>query len=342
MKSVPAAAPGPLDDLELDLTSNAVEFLRRAINGITDDADEQQLTFAVVDLSVAIEVLLKALLVRHDWTLICVNPAKADARRMRRGEIRTVTPEQAFTQLVDTVGIELDQDPLIQLTQLRNRAVHFTLAGENTVALRAQLGPGLSLAMDLLRHHVHTVGDDRAQELVHEVIEEVADELNVIDELVTARMATLEAALDRAQLCVTCPRCRQPTLTLDPTMDPACLFCVQVPADPEEMADAYAASVLGLSDYEVITDGGEWPVHRCPWCTQTACVEGIVPERPSAEDLNDERTSRCDWVLPAYWGCFACGGSATHLEVDRCERCHHLVDGASICTDCAAVICGSD
>lgn len=342
-KDLPVALPDLLADLEYDLTSNAVEFLRRAINGITDEADEQELTFAVVDLSVALEVLLKALLVRHDWTLICSDASDADAGRLRQGGVRTVTHKQAHARLVETVGLDLDGVRLAAFMTVRNRAVHFTLAGEDALALRAQLGRGLSLAMDLLRHHAHGVGDARAQDLVEEVIEEVADELNVIDELIVARLTSLEPTLAGIELCVECPRCGQPTLTLDATREPDCLFCVQAPMSPEELADAYVQSVLGLSDYEVITDGGEWPVHRCPWCVQTACVEGIVPERPSAEDFNDERTSPCDWVLPAHWGCFACGGSATHLEVERCNRCHCLVDGgSSVCTDCAADIFASN
>ena len=52
--------------LEENLTRNSLGFLRRAVTQIkAAHTDRQQLAFAVVDLAVAVEVLLKARLSRE-------------------------------------------------------------------------------------------------------------------------------------------------------------------------------------------------------------------------------------------------------------------------------------
>lgn len=100
-----------LEGLPHDLTENALEFLQRAVGQMkASPATVRQLSFAVVDLAVAVEVLLKARLVREHWTLICDNPDKATAAAMLRGTLKTVSPDKAMLRLQHVAAVPLTSD----------------------------------------------------------------------------------------------------------------------------------------------------------------------------------------------------------------------------------------
>lgn len=344
-----------LGDLEAELSSNALAFLRRAIAQINlAGSDSQQLTFAVVDIAVAIEILLKARLVREHWSLILAEVDRADKATLLSGRAKTVTPDQAIKRLVGVASLPLvtsdkksdDRATQVQrLLDLRNRAAHFTLAGEDCVGIRAQLGVGLHLALWLLDtefRDVNETGDPAVQEMVTELIGDVAGEIGKVAELVDVRLRELEDELETAQVCVKCPRCAQPTLMLGPEVGVArCPFCLSLEADGTSVATEYVEISLNLSSYDVIKDGGEWPIHPCPDCGESSLVDGIVQLRPDPAHLNPKGTSPCDWIQPYHWACFACGLIATEGELERCYRCG-ILGPHPICLDCSAELFGSD
>jgi hypothetical protein len=76
-----SAAKDPLARLPRTLTENALAFLHRSVQEMSaQPATLRGLSFAVVDLAVAVEVLMKSRLVREHWTLICADPDKATDR----------------------------------------------------------------------------------------------------------------------------------------------------------------------------------------------------------------------------------------------------------------------
>ncbi len=89
---------GSLAGLSRDLTENGLTFLHRSVTEMrAQPATLRSLSFAIVDLAAAVEVLMKARLVREHWTLICSEPDKATPTQMLAGTAKTVTPEQAST-----------------------------------------------------------------------------------------------------------------------------------------------------------------------------------------------------------------------------------------------------
>lgn len=336
-----------LDDLEAELTGNALSFLRRAVTGITssDESPEHQvLTFAVVDLAVAIEILLKARLVREHWSLLFDVVDKADESDLLQGRAKTVTPTQAIKRLANIAAVPLvsadrakdDHAKQVErIVGLRNRAAHFTLSAEAEAGIRVQLAGGLNFVLWFLQTQFRDTGSEDTQRLVEDVIEDIAGELRKVDDLVKIRMAELETVLDMASVCVRCPTCLMPTLMIGDDAA-TCPFCLAGSVDGETIADEYVANVLKLDAYSTIKDGGDWPVHACPECSQRALVEGVQPCRPSLEDLNPMGASPCDWVEPTYWACFACGLTANRFELTRCSRCGEPALGHDICADCIA------
>lgn len=346
--------PTPSDTLTAlghDLTENGLAFLHRAVSEMGNGrGDLRNISFAVVDLAAAIEVLLKARLVREHWTLICAEPDKAAPTQMVAGSLKTVSPEGAMKRLEGVAGVPMMRDGhserVDEVMRLRHRAIHFTLAGQDPIGLQAALGRGLDFVLWFLEAEFRDQGDDAAQALVEESIDDLTTQVGKVRELVKARIVTIAAELDAAELCVQCPRCSQATLMFLDGQTSRCAFCLWKPADGYDCAQEYVDAVLGISKYIAIKEGGDWPIHSCPQCGVESMVQGIVQLRPDPafENLGEPP---CDSRAAAFWGCFACGWTADRNGMDMCTRCGVPTttgddDGTPICADCWSYILSSD
>ena len=334
----------PLAGLSRDLTENGLAFLRRAVGEMSAQTITlRNLSFAVVDLAAAVEVLIKARLVREHWTLICADPDKATAALVLAGTVKTVALEQAVKRLDGVAGVPMiasGYDKRVdEIARLRNRAIHFTTVGAPPAALQAALGRGLDLVLWFLSTEFRSQADDGTQVLVEESIESLTTQVGYLTDLAKERMTTIEGELNAAVICVECPRCSQPTLMLVNGDVARCAFCLWKPIDGSDSAEEYVSAVLGTSRYDAVTSGTDWPIFVCHTCSEDAMVEGIKQLRPDPAALNADQ-SPCDWISPAHFGCFACGTTASPNEIHHCTRCGILTDtgydGFPICSDCFA------
>lgn len=319
------------------LVQNGVEFLDRAVLNMQDGAGVTELKFASVDLGVSIEVLLKARLLREHWTLICADANKAKPQEFMAGGVVTVAPEQLLLRLENVAGLLVSRkrrQELDELIRLRNRAIHFTLAGQNAVGLRTALARGLDFVLWLLDSELRLGGTDGEAEIVAGAIERLTEQLGQISEVVSQRMASIQEVLESSLATVECPRCRQPTLLLLDGESARCAFCLWNP-EAEEGAEEYVEGVLGESHYVVVKEGGEWPVYNCLNCGREALVNGIrVLGGQATRDVRDQHGP----PPSSSWGCFACGINYSEAEIDFCSRCGTPTDSGydelTICADC--------
>lgn len=93
----------------------------------------------------------------------------------------------------------------------------------------------------------------------------------------------------------------------------------------ERAAEDWIGSVLGISEYRAVKEGGELPLYECPNCEQRALVD-----RGLSDDLHDEDR----------WVCFACGARWSDRGIDQCARCGEPFDpesgAGSVCRNCFA------
>jgi hypothetical protein len=337
----------PLSRLTSDLTENGLAFLHRSVAEMSaQTATVRTLSFAVVDLAAAVEVLMKARLVREHWTLICADPDKATPAQMLAGTAKTVTPEQAIKRLEGAAGVAMTsgghEARVRDLVTLRNRAIHFAMVGIATAGLQSSLGRGLDFVLWFLNSEFRGHGDPAVEEMVEDSIDTLTTQVGQLKALVAERLASIGPELANAELCVECPRCRQSTLMLLDGETSRCGFCLWKPVDGEECAAEYADVVLGLSYYEAVKDGGDWPVHVCTNCGADSMIEGIQQLRPDPSTMNAGEPP-CDWISPAHWGCFSCGSWAGRTGIEHCTRCGVPTvmgsdDGVPVCSDCWADI----
>lgn len=324
-----------LTDLETHLITNALSFLRRSIDTGATAPEQQHLAFAITDLAVAVEVLMKSRLAREHWTLILNNPDKATPAAVLAGSATTVTAEQAFGRLVGVAGLGWlsgHKAQVVDLARLRDRVVHSTAGTMRPQALAACWGAGLSFAVSFLDKEFRGQVDSMVEENVEQTLDVMRPRVAELRHMREVRMQSISTDLDQAGTVVECPLCRQPALMLREGEISACAFCSWYPVDADVVAGQYVDVVLGLSHYEVVRDGGEWVVHRCVECDEEAFVEGIRSYDRSESGNRD---------LPV-WGCFGCGRVRRTDEVVTCVRCgvpaddtHEETMLCSACTDAA-------
>lgn len=117
------------DELFEALSKSAFEFLTRAIDEFAESAK-----FSTVHFAIAIELFLKARLMREHWSLLLDKPDQADKAAFFRGDAKTVTPEQTMERLrrIALVTIPQSSREIFGLIAThRNKMVHFAHAGEN-------------------------------------------------------------------------------------------------------------------------------------------------------------------------------------------------------------------
>lgn len=335
-----AKAAARLDSLCSELTANGLAFLHRCVDEFEDHPQElKHLSFAVVDLGVTIEVLLKARLVREHWTLICDDPDKATAQAMLAGDLFTVNPKQAVKRLDNIAGVPMTSSGhdkrVNDLMALRNRIVHFRPRPNDVPALQAALARGLDLVLWLLGTEFREEGDAATQQLVEESIELLGPQVGKLQGLVAERLTTIESTLANATHCLECPRCAQPALTLTEGETIGCAFCLWQPSGAEA-AEEYVANLLQLSEYQVVKSGGTWPIHECLNCEEESLVEGVHQLRPAITAVT-AGALRCDPPTEAHWACLACAYTAAAYEIDTCSTCGNIKasdDGSTVCSSC--------
>ncbi|WP_445169270.1 hypothetical protein ACTXG7_08085 [Mycolicibacterium sp. Dal123E01] len=335
---------------EYDLIASAVAFLVRSVRTMRDDSNGHSATFAIAELATAVEVLMKARLVRYDWTQACADVKKWSFNDLRNGSARTVSPEEASTRLAKVAGVNMDRHSasIKSFARLRNRAVHLTLTtqGEQPVGVQAEYGRALDFVLSFLQAEFRgsSVGEDVVV-LVDGVIDELTTEVGQIRALVDTRMVTLTDQLRSVEVVLVCPRCDQPALLLGDDSAAHCAFCLWSPDDGRVAAEEYVDMVLGQSRYESAHDGEPYPVEFCLDCGAAAHVEGLEPVSGDDADLPTQRHG--DVQPAAFWGCFSCGVTADRTELDRCCHCETLTvvgtdTGVPICSDCFAKVIAKD
>lgn len=322
------------------VVENGLDYLRHGLEDLGEEPPAYK--YAALHLFCAIEVLVKARLIREHWSLACERADNVSLASFEAGDVKTVDPTAGLNRLRKAVGLEIVQrhmDSVEALRKMRNRAAHLAFVGTDDVAARVGLGRGLDFAVWFLAEHIRPGAPDREVVLIEETLDEVRDALAGIEDFVKERLISIAQDLQNAAVLLCCPRCGQDALTPRSDQGPGCLFCLW-DSDGEEGAEEYLAAVMGLSSHTVISDGGEWPIDYCPNCETHAFVGSVDIVKDASKDLANMHDP---YVPPAYL-CFACSYLATHLEIDRCSSCGRTMPAAelSVCFDCIAYKYGVD
>lgn len=316
------------------LVDNGLDFLRRAINEMAAEPPDNK--YAIIHLFSAVEVLIKARLMREHWTLACTKVDGSTIAGLTNGDVHTVDAATGIDRLRTTVGLNISKDQADRvegLRKFRNRAAHFAIVGNTDIAVRGALARGLDFTVWFLETHIRPDAPLSEATLIDNALEELAPVLQELKAYVAERLATIKTKLAKFSTLLRCPNCLQPALTLSEGEAPKCLLCWWQ-EEGEASANSYVYNVLNESEYVVVKDGGIWPVHDCPNCEDSAFVSGV--------ELINNRTTPLNSTYA--FACFTCSFEATAGEVEQCTRCGDWIISSemSICGTCAQNLFESD
>lgn len=125
-------------DIFDSLTRNAFDFLERGI-GEFDKSPK----YSVIHFCAAVEMLLKARLMKEHWSLIVAKPDQANLAKFMAGDFASVTLEDARARIRDVAGEDIGDDAYASFRALanhRNKMVHFFHNGlESDEKAKAQI-----------------------------------------------------------------------------------------------------------------------------------------------------------------------------------------------------------
>lgn len=111
------------------LTKSGFEFLRRSIDEFSTSAK-----FSTIHFAIAIELFLKARLMREHWSLLLDKPDQANKAAFFKGDAKTVSPDQTMDRLRRIALVTIPQNAreiFARIAKHRNKMVHFAHAGES-------------------------------------------------------------------------------------------------------------------------------------------------------------------------------------------------------------------
>jgi len=119
-----------------DVVRNAFDFLGRSIDEL-----EKHPKYSVIHFYSAIELFVKARLLKEHWTLIVAKPDQADKAKFQRGDFQSVGLKEANERLTKVAADGLLDEELKcfnGLRQERNQMVHFAHAAQGDDAAAAK------------------------------------------------------------------------------------------------------------------------------------------------------------------------------------------------------------
>ena len=105
------------------LTRNAFDFLERGIAEF-----DKMPKYSVIHFCAAVEMLLKARLMKEHWSLIVSKPDQANLAKFMAGDFISVTLEDCSARIRDVAGEDIGDDAYNSFRTLakhRNKMVHF-------------------------------------------------------------------------------------------------------------------------------------------------------------------------------------------------------------------------
>ena len=268
------------------LLGNARAFVESAVDYARQD-NRDQWKFAILHLTTALELLLKARLAITDHKLLVAGKAQITERQFDEGDFKSVGIEECIEKLDRICGFSLNSHQrhvIRMLRNLRNRVAHYIDPSGDTAALKAAAAAGLNLFIEINNAEFRDEDTYGARTMPQIVVD-----IYKYDDFVKERLSSLSERLHSAVRPRThhtdeCSHCLQDATVIAGDNVP-CLFC------------GHGMTVQECA--ELISEDGS--VEKCPKCSRQAVAKHQWKDRE------------------ATYECFCCG----HFrgpELKWCDR----------------------
>jgi hypothetical protein len=316
------------DRLIRELTGSALQFLDRAI-----DEFKSNPKFSTIFFATAVELFLKARLMREHWSLVIEKADQATRARFLAGQARTVTPQIALSRLKDLVGLPISPDATATFGQVadhRNRMIHFVHdaegGGDDAVRqVAAEQIRGWSHLRMLLRSW------DTDLPWLAQDLQRIEVKMRGHREFLNAVFDTLRPEIRQlrstGKRIVGCPVCGLEAAVVTPVTsqvgDMACLVCSAV--------DTLITMECPEEDCGAPVDLPGWwgAAQKCPVCGETITSDQISADLDTTlRDLSDPHTAM---------NCALCQSPDSvveHEDIYVCIECFGYERSIAYCESC--------
>lgn len=245
---------------------NGMDFLSSAFHHLSQRDGEpgaRDLKYAVLHLQAAVEVLLKARLIREHWSLVFSDPGKAKRGDYDKGSFTSCTVLGAVDRLNNIVALQITQEQrkaISNLADTRNALTHLGHTA-SVYAVEAQAALVLDFLLNFIHEELRPVLSKEGP-FVENTMNALRARLRQVKSLVKQRSQRLEAELKPlADRTVQCPDCQEWALVLGD--EPTCRFCLTT-STAHEAAGWYASNEATATDL----------LNSCPTCLEYTVVTG--------------------------------------------------------------------
>lgn len=289
--------------LKLNLAENAFDFFSEAIEYIERD-DTHRLKYAILHMTSAAELILKARLAKEHWALIFKNPSEADLDKFEKHEyFRSVDFQDAQDRIERICKIDLSKHkPVLEkLRRMRNSIQHFAFSGE-VPEIVSILNKTWSFLWDFIHDHMPDEAEDE-KEILDSIRVQMSKHGSYVEHRLKEVTPNLETLKEKDINIISCSSCLQDTLVIPGGSDPNCLFC-RYQDEAEKVADDWATVFVGYPHTDPKECDIEPVLKECSECGKETMIEfedgSMTPPDPA-------------------WICFSCGESGPPMVT--CHSC---------------------
>ena len=323
-------------DLFKSLVDSAFEFLNKAIDEFQSSAK-----FSTVHFAIAIELFLKARLMQEHWSLLVEKADQADKAKFFKGELRTVSPEQAIQRLDKIANSPISdqsKSAFLKIAKHRNKFVHFVHQEETSKSqsdivtkeiVLEQCAGWLELRLLLEKWNVFFV-DYKSE--IKNISEKMEHHREYLNELFNSKANEIKNHEKNLGYVSYCPCCGFESLLCvdfgsNNIFPSTCVVC--------RYKGAEIKVACHYIDCEQVISSNSWEgaPNICPYC------EGEIEEGYIQETLNTESISKKEGnetLIPI--NCPECYSLASVVKNENfyiCINCFQISDKVEYCEWCS-------
>jgi hypothetical protein len=318
-----------LDAALRNLSESAFDFLERSVDEIKKHPKDSVIHFAT-----AVELLLKARLMREHWTLVLDRASDLSLGDFLSGKCKTVTQADAIKRLNNACGENISKDAIAQFGNIaahRNRMIHFfheAGAGQADQALIEEIVKEQCLCWFYLERLLSEWDDQ---------FEEFDTKIAGVRWRMKQNRAFLSIAFDRLKPSIEAEKKNGKAFHVCS----GCGFEASAVAELSDILFEKDCRVCGLGEayIEISCPGGCGTTlhleansgsHTCGSCEHHVTAEVL------AGALNTEYSDPTDFETPI--NCAMCSGYQTvvlHHETFICTECFGTANAAPLCGWCS-------
>lgn len=254
--------------VEMDILENALDFIAKSFEEIQEP---KLLKYALLHFTSGLELIFKAILLSEHWSLTLDNLDKVKENAYINRDFMSVNWENSIKRLKIFCEIDLTyaENDLQKLKNLRNRIEHYDCDFQTNSVIDL-INNLTSLLVNLLTNNFNT---NKLRKKGRDLFENIQSSLFTMQEHYEEAKKLMQKKIKDSNLIpidVPCNMCKEKFVTKKED-NYICNLCKHK-LTAEDIAISFIENELKINPYRIMKDGGIFPLHHCPECSENTFV----------------------------------------------------------------------